>query len=50
MAPIGMMNRKYFQELGGIDRRFICGQWDNDLMIRIYNDGGGLKYFWRRSY
>ncbi len=45
MAPIGMMNRKYFQVLGGIDRRYICGQWDNDLMIRIYNDGGGLKYF-----
>ena len=45
MAPIGMMNRKYFQELGGIDRRYICGQWDNSLMIQIYNDGGGLKYF-----
>jgi hypothetical protein len=45
MAPIGMMNREYFDELGGIDRRYICGQWDNDLMMRIYNDGGKLHYF-----
>lgn len=45
MAPIGMMNREYFQELGGIDRRYICGQWDNDLMMRLYNDGGKLHYF-----
>lgn len=45
MAPIGMINREYFQELGGIDRRYICGQWDNDLMIRLYNDGGKLYYF-----
>lgn len=45
MAPIGMMNREYFQELGGIDRRYICGQWDNDLMMRLYNDGGKLYFF-----
>lgn len=45
MAPIGMMNREHFQELGGIDRRYICGQWDNSLMIQIYNNGGKLHYF-----
>jgi hypothetical protein len=45
MAPIGMMSREYFEELGGIDRRFICGQWDNDLLMRIYNDGGSVRYF-----
>jgi len=45
MAPIGMMNREYFQELGGIDRRYICGQWDNELMMRVYCDGGKLYHF-----
>lgn len=45
MAPMGIMNREYFQELGGIDRRFICGQWDNDLAMRIYNDGGKMYHF-----
>ncbi len=45
MAPIGMINREYFQELGGIDRRYIAGQWDNSLMIQVYNNGGKLHYF-----
>jgi hypothetical protein len=45
MAPMGIMNREYFQELGGIDRRFICGQWDNDLVMRLYNDGGKMYHF-----
>ena len=45
MAPLGMINREYFQELGGIDRRYICGQWDNDLLMRLYGDGGNLYHF-----
>ncbi len=49
MAPIGMINREYFQELGGIDRRFVSGQWDNDLMMRVYGDGGKLFHFSEES-
>jgi len=45
MAPLGMINREYFQELGGIDRRFISGQWDNELLMRVYKDGGNLHHF-----
>jgi len=45
MAPMGIMNREYLQELGGIDRRFLCGQWDNEILIRLYNDGGKLYHF-----
>jgi hypothetical protein len=45
MAPMGIMNREYFQELEGIDRRFICGQWDNDLLMRVYNNGGKVYHF-----
>ena len=45
MAPLGMINREYSASLGGIDRRYICGQWDNDLMMRVYRDGGKLYHF-----
>lgn len=45
MAPMGIMNREYLQELGGIDRRFICGQWDNSILISVYNDGGKVYHF-----
>jgi hypothetical protein len=43
MAPFGVMNTKYFHELGGYDRRFICGQSENDVVMRVYEDGGSLK-------
>ncbi len=45
MAPMGVMDREYFQELGGIDRRYICGQWDNSLVMSIYNAGGKMVHF-----
>jgi hypothetical protein len=45
MAPMGVVNREYFQELGGIDRRFISGQWDNELVMRMYNDGAKIFHF-----
>jgi hypothetical protein len=45
MAPLGMMSREYLEELGGIDRRYICGQYENDVMMRVYADGGGLAMF-----
>jgi hypothetical protein len=31
MAPLGMMSRVYLDRLGGFDRRFVCGQWENAL-------------------
>ena len=43
MAPIGMMNRKQLLSLGGYDKRFICGQAENDLVMRNYQDGGWLE-------
>lgn len=45
MAPIGMMSREYLEELGGIDRRYICGQWENDIVMRAYADGGTVAMF-----
>ena len=43
MAPFGVMNTEYFHQLGGYDRRFICGQSENDVVMRVYEDGGRLE-------
>ena len=43
MAPFGVMNTKFFHELGGYDRRFICGQSENDVVMRVYEAGGQLE-------
>ena len=43
MAPFGVMNTEYFHKLGGYDRRFICGQSENDVVMRVYEDGGRLE-------
>ena len=43
MAPMGFINREWFWELGGIDRNFICGQYEQDLVMRAYQDGGSLR-------
>lgn len=40
MAPIGLISQKFLTELGGLDRRFISGQWENDLVMRAYAAGG----------
>lgn len=45
MAPLGMMSRKYLDELGGIDRRYVCGQYENDIVMRAYADGGSVEIF-----
>ena len=43
MAPFGVMSRKLFHELGGYDKRFICGQSENDVVMRVYEIGGTVK-------
>ncbi len=40
MAPIGVMGRKYLEILGGFDRRYICGQYENNCVMQVYADGG----------
>ena len=44
MSPFGMMNRELFNELGGYDRRFICGQSENDVVMRVREIGGAVVY------
>lgn len=45
MAPLGLMDREYLDELGGIDRRYIAGQYENDFIMRVYADGGKVVMF-----
>jgi hypothetical protein len=45
MAPLGMMSRRYLDRLGGIDRRYISGQYENDIVMRVYADGGKVVPF-----
>jgi hypothetical protein len=45
MAPIALLDREYMKSLGGFDRRYISGQWENDAVKRITIDGGKVYPF-----
>lgn len=45
MAPLGMMSRKFLDDLGGIDRRYVCGQYENDIVMRAYSQGAKVEIF-----
>jgi len=44
MAPLGFINREWYMSLGGYDRNFICGQAENDIVMRAVADGGQVKF------
>lgn len=45
MAPLGLINRKWLENLGGFDRRYICGQYENDVVMNAYADGGTVEIY-----
>jgi hypothetical protein len=45
MAPLAMMSRKYLDKLGGLDKRYCCGQYENDIVMRVMVDGGKVEIF-----
>jgi len=45
MAPLGMMSRKFLDELGGFDKRFVCGQYENQVVVRAMKKGGYVVIF-----
>lgn len=45
MAPLALMSRKFLDELGGLDRRYICGQYENDIVMRAYTQGAKVEIF-----
>lgn len=45
MAPLGVISNEYLEKLGGFDSRYQCGQYENDVAMRVYEDGGDvIKY------
>ncbi len=45
MAPLGMMSRKFLEDLGGIDQRYVAGQYENDIVMRAYTKGAKVEIF-----
>lgn len=45
MAPLGLMHREWLEDLGGIDARYICGQYENDIVMRAYAEDGTVEIF-----
>lgn len=45
MAPICLMSKKFLQELGGIDKRFVAGQYENLVVMMAYTQGGTVEIF-----
>lgn len=45
MAPLGVMSRGDLSELGGFDRRFVSGQYENDVVMRALARGGKVVKF-----
>lgn len=40
MAPFGFMYAEFANQLGGFDRRYVGGQYENDFLVRLYGAGG----------
>lgn len=45
MAPLAMMSRKFLEEIGGFDRRFCCGQYENLAVLMAYERGAKVEIF-----
>lgn len=45
MAPLGVINTELLNQMGGFDYRYICGQYENDVSMRIWAMGGKVVKF-----
>ncbi len=45
MAPLALISRKFLEDLGGFDRRYICGQYENSSVMDAYAVGGTVEIF-----
>lgn len=46
MAPMFFMDRQLLEDMGGFDRRFVCGQGENEIVCRFVFEQGGRVEFW----
>lgn len=45
MAPLGMISRKFLDEIGGFDQRFVAGQYENFCVCMAYERGAKVEIF-----
>lgn len=45
MCPLGIIDREYLQSLGGYDRRFLAGQYENSITMEVLADGGKVYLY-----
>lgn len=45
MAPMCIISTKFLNELGGYDRRFVCGQGENSIVMLAYQQGATVEIF-----
>jgi hypothetical protein len=50
MAPLALMSRKFLDDLGGYDHRYVSGQAENDIVMRAYERGGACEVFGNDKY
>lgn len=39
MVPFGFIRKSYMDRLGGFDRKYVGGQYENDFLMRCHKDG-----------
>lgn len=49
MAPLAMISREYLSDLGGFDRRYLCGQYENQVVMQAYAQGSKVEVFGDKS-
>jgi hypothetical protein len=45
MAPLAMIGRKFLNEIGGFDKQFVCGQYENFVIVMANALGGKVEIF-----
>ena len=43
MAPFFVFKKQYYEYIGGADKRFIGGMFENDIIMRVHADGGSVE-------
>lgn len=45
MAPLCLMSRQFLEDLGGLDRRYVAGQYENSITCLTYHSGGNVLIY-----
>lgn|SRR3990167_3102432 len=45
MAPVVLLSKRIMDEIGGFDRRFVAGQYENNAIMQVCEAGGSVVIF-----